>query len=163
MTFYKQGNKGFSLIEVLIACTILSLSVLSLISASTKGLQVSRQALRQTQVAYLLEEGGEAVKSIRNDAWSNISGLTNGTTYYISFNTGTNKWTTSTTPNTIDSIFTRTVVISAVNRDSNDDIVTSGGTLDSLTKKVTVTVTYTLPDNISSSKTLSFYISDIFS
>lgn len=164
MKFILHKKKGFSLIEVLVACTILSVSILSLISASTKGVQVSRQALRQTQAVYLLEEGGEAVKSMRNDAWNNISSLTIGTTYYLSFNSGTGKWTTTTTANSIDSIFTRTVVLSTVNRDiTNDDIVSSGGTVDTLTKKVSVTVSYTLPNNTTSTKTLSFYISDIFS
>jgi prepilin-type N-terminal cleavage/methylation domain-containing protein len=162
--FFKNNNSGgFTLVEVLIACAILSLCILALMTASSKGIQTSSQALRQTQAGFILEEGAEAVKTIRDASWSNISSLTTGTTYYLSFSTSTNTWSLSTTPPpTIDSIFTRTVVLSAVNRDSNDDIASSG-TLDARTKKVTVTVSWPISDNTTSSKTLDFYISDIFS
>lgn len=133
-------------------------------SAATKGIQLSNQALRQTQASFLLEEGAEAVKSIRDASWATISGLTLGTNYYMTFNTGTNTWSLGTTPlGTIDGLFTRTVVLSGVSRDSNDDIVTSGGTYDDArTKKVTVSVSWPLSDASTSSKDLSFYISDIF-
>lgn len=161
--FFKNNNSGFTLVEVLIACAILSLCILALMTASSKGIQTSSQALRQTQAGFILEEGAEAVKTIRDASWNNISSLTTGTTYYLSFSTSTNTWSLSTTPSpTIDSIFTRIVVLSAVNRDSNDDIASSG-TLDTRTKKVTVTVSWPISDNTTSSKTLDFYISDIFS
>lgn len=160
--FFKNNNSGFTLVEVLIACAILSLCIIALMTASSKGIQTSSQALRQTQAGFILEEGAEAVKTIRDASWSNISSLTTGTTYYLSFSTSTNTWSLSTTPPpTIDSIFTRNVVLSAVNRDSNDDIASSG-TLDARTKKVTVTVSWPISDNTTSSKTLDFYISDIF-
>lgn len=160
--FSKKNNSGFTLVEVLIACAILSLCILALMTASSKGIQTSSQALRQTQAGFILEEGAEAVKTIRDASWSNISSLTTGTTYYLSFSTSTNAWSLSTTvAPTIDSIFTRTIVLSAVNRDSNDDIASSG-TLDTRTKKVTVTVSWPISDNTTSNRTLDFYISDIF-
>lgn len=156
-----SNKKGFTLVEVLVGATIISLTTFSLVSAGAKGVELSLRAMRQTQASYLLEEGAEAVKSIRDSAWSNISGLTVGTTYYLSYNTSTNVWSLSTTPSTIDSIFTRTIVVSAVNRDSNDDI-SSSGTTDAYTKKVDVTVSWTSASG-TVSKTLSLYISDIFS
>lgn len=159
----KNYKGGFSLIEVLIACVIISTSTFALMSASAKGNQLSVKAVRQTQASFLLEEGAEAVKSIRDADWANISGLTVGTTYYLSFNTGTNVWSLGTTPTSpVDSIFTRTVVFSAVNRDANDDIVSSGGTLDARTKMVTVSVSWTTSGGEASSKDLVFYLSDIF-
>ena len=162
-TLKKSNKKGFSLIEVVIAASIISIALFSMMSASTKGIQLSNRALRQTQANLLLEEGAESVKAIRDAAWTNISGLTAGTNYYLTYNTGTNTWSLGTTPTSaIDSIFTRTIVISAVNRDASDDITLSGGTLDARTKKVTVTVSWALSDGTTSSKVLSFYISDIF-
>lgn len=102
------------------------------------------------------------MKSIRDASWTNISGLTLDTNYYLTFNTGTNTWSLGTTPTaTIDSIFTRAVVVSAVNRDANDDIAVSG-TVDTRTKKVTVTTSWALADATTSSKALAFYMSDIF-
>ncbi len=159
----KSNNykNGFALVELIVASAIISVTTFALISAGQKGIVLSERALHQTQASYLLEEGAEAVKSIRDAAWSNISGLTVGTTYYLSYNTSTNVWSLSATPNTIDSLFTRTVVLSAVTRDSNDDIASSG-TPDSYTKKVTVTVSWPSSEG-TVSKTLLLYITDIFS
>ena len=61
----------------------------------------------------------------------------------------------------IDGIFRRTVIFYPVSRDVNDDIVSSGGTIDARTKKVVVTTTWTT-GGVSNSKSLSFYIADIF-
>ncbi len=162
MKFFLKNKKGFSVIEIIIACAIISTSIFALVSSASKGVQLSNQALKQTQATTLLEEGAEAVKSIRDNLWTDISSLTVGTTYYLSFDTTTNKWSLSTTASTIDSIFTRTIVVTAVNRDSNDDITTSGGTLDARTKKVNINVSWNNSSNTMTSKDLSFYMSDIF-
>lgn len=165
----RQKNNGFSIIEVIIACAIISITVSSLMSATGKSIQVSNQALKQAQATLLIEEGVEAVKSIRDNNWTDISGLTLDTNYYLFFNATTNSWslsTSSTAPNgsiptyPIDSVFTREVSVSAVSRDSSQNIASSG-TLDTGTKKVTVTVSWNKPGGIVS-KSLSFYISDIF-
>ncbi len=163
MNFKKSKNSsGFALVELLIACAIISLVTFTIVSAGGKGVELSNQALSQTQASFLLEEGGEAVKIIRDNAWSNISALTLNTNYYLSYNTGTDVWSLSTTPSVIDNTFTRTIVVSAVNRDSNDDIVASGGTTDPNIKKVVVSVSW---PGVSGtiSKSLTFYVADIFS
>jgi len=153
---------GFTLVEVIVACAIISVSTFALMSASANGIQLSSKALKQTQASLLLEEGAEAVKTIRDENWTTISSLTLDIDYYLTFNTGTNTWSLGTTPtSTIDSVFTRKVNFSAVNRDANDDIVTSGGTLDARTKKVTITVSWPATST-TYTKTLDFYLSDIF-
>lgn len=156
---YFKHNKGFSLIEVLIASSVLSILSMVIMSATSKGINLSNQALNQVQAAYLLEEGSESVKIIRDNAWVNISGLNDNTNYYLDFNTNSNTWSLSTTPSTIDSFFTRTVVFSQVYRDGSDDIA-SAGTLDTGTKKVTLSVSWGAGG--SNVKSLSFYISNIF-
>ncbi len=159
--FYKNSNKGFSLVEVVVASAIISIITFSIVSAASKGLALSQRALHQTQASYILEEGAEAVKTIRDASWTNISALTIGTTYYLAYNNTTNTWSLSTSANTIDSFFTRKVQLSEVNRDANDDIA-STGTVDTRTKKVDVNVSW-LSSGTTVSKTLSFYITDIFS
>ena len=67
----------------------------------------------------------------------------------------------STTPNTVD-IFTRTINITNVKRDNNTKDISTIGTEDSGTKLVTITVSW-VEGGITISKTLSFYILDIFS
>lgn len=149
---------GFTIIEILVATSIITISMFALMQTASKSIVLSDQALRKSQSSLLLEEGAEAVKSIRSNNWDTISELTPGTTYYLSFITSpANSWVLNTTASTIDSIFTRTVIINTVNRDANDNIVDSGGTLDVGIKKITVNVAW----GSANTKSLSFYIANI--
>jgi type II secretory pathway pseudopilin PulG len=152
------GARGFFLIEVIVATAIIATVLILLVGAIQDSVEVSKRALERTQAAYLLEEGVEAVKSVRDTAWSTIAGLTSGTTYYLSW-TGS-AWALTTTPSTID-VFTRTIVCATVYRDANDDIATSG-TADTGTRSCTVTVAWSAPSG-TQSQNLTFYISDISS
>ncbi len=153
-------KKAFSIIEVIVAAAIVLLVGTVFVGVLSQTISLSGRSMHVIQASSLLEEGAEAVKTIRDNDWTTISNLTVGTTYYLSYSSVTNLWSLTTTPSTIG-IFTRTVVISAVNRDSNDDIVSSGGTLDVKTKKVTITTSFNSQSG-TISKTLVFYISDIF-
>jgi len=158
---FKIDNRGgFLLVEVLVVSSILVVSIIAVLAVAQKSITVSRQALATTSANFLLEEGAEAVRIYRDNGWSNITSLSAGAEYYPTFSGGT--WILSTTPNTVEA-FTRKVVITNVNRDnSTSDIVTSLGTNDLGTKLVTVTVSWN-NGGILISKTLSFYILDIFS
>lgn len=160
MIKFKNKNIGVTLVEVIIACSIISICVFALLGGVSKGTQISLASLRFSQANFLIEEGVESVKIIRDNAWTNISSLTVGTTYYLSFDTNTNTWSLSTTSNTIDSIFTRTIVFSNAYRNGTDDLASSG-TLDPNTKKVTVSVSWGTPSG-TKSKSLDFYIANIF-
>jgi Tfp pilus assembly protein PilV len=159
---HNKKSKGFALIEVMIACALVATVTITLLSFAEKGLGLSSRSLRQVQATLLAEEGAEAVKTIRDANWTNISSITLNTNYYLSYNNSTDVWSLSTTANSIDNIFTRTIVFSSVNRDSNNDIVTTGGTTDAGTIKVTVTTSW-LSTEGANSKVLTLYITDIFS
>lgn len=145
------------MVEVLIAISIIVVSVLAAMSVTQKSISVSRQALHTSEASFLLEEGAEVVRIVRDNSWANISSLTNATDYYPVFS---GSWTLSSTPSTVG-IFTRTVNVASVNRDASDDIASSG-TDDPSTKLITITVSWNEGENVVS-KTLSFYIMDIFS
>lgn len=162
-------NKGFTMVEIIIGSAIISVAILALMLSAQKSIQLSDRALKQAQASTLLEEGAEAVKSIRDNNWDDISSLAIGTNYYLYFNTTTNSWSLSTDDHTplssiptypIDGTFNRIVTVSSVNRDSNDDIATTG-TLDQGTKKITVTVSWKGSQKIVS-EDLDFYITDLF-
>ena len=164
-----KKNLGFTLIEILIACSIISVSMFALMGTAQKGLVLSNQALKKTQASLLLEEGAEAVKSIRNNNWTTISDLSLNTPYNLFFNMNTKLWVLDTNTNLsgyipnypIDGVFNRTIIITSVGRDMNDNILESGGTIDPRTKKVVITVTWP-SSGTSNNKSLSFYITDIF-
>jgi Tfp pilus assembly protein PilV len=143
----KNKNKGFMAVEVLVAVSILTIFILVAMAVAQKSVYVSRQALHATQAAFLLEGGAENARIARDNAWSNVLSLSTSEQF---------------------DIFTRTVVSSDVCRNtSNDDIspaVPCGEATynDARTKLITVTVSW--PEGgITITKTLRFYLTDIFS
>ncbi len=152
-----KSQKGFFLIEAVIASSVIAAVLIYLLSSIQNSVEVSQRSLERTQAAYLLEETTEAIKSLRDDAWATINALTPGTTYYLSWN-GTD-WVTTTTVQTVGN-FTRSFTISPVLRDGSSDIVASGGTDDAGTKKIIATVTWLAPSG-TKTESLSFYISNI--
>ena len=147
------------MVEILVAVSIITVSILAAMTVAQKSVYVARESLHITQTAFLLEEGAEAVRIIRDNGWSNISSLTAGTNYYLVFSSNT--WVLSTVPSTVG-IFTRTVSISNVNRDNVTKDISVIGSDDPGTKLVTVTVSF--PEGgIIINKTLKFYIINIFS
>ena len=148
------------MVEVLVAVSIMTASILATMAVAQKSIYVSREAFHETQAGFLLEEGAEAVRIIRDNNWTNISGLTANTNYYLAFSGGT--WSSSSTASTIDNIFTRTVSVASVNRDNTTKDISSTGTNDPGTKLVTVTVSW-VEGGTTISKTLQFYITNLFS
>jgi len=166
LSIYLRYNKntkqklvsGFMTVEVIVATAIIVISVLAAMTVTQKSISVSRQALHTSQASFLLEEGAEVVRILRDNAWSNVSSLNVGTNYYPTFSSS---WTLSTTPSTVG-IFTRTVVVTNVNRDATTSDIAVSGTNDPGTKLITVTVSWS-ESGQTISKTLSFFIMDIFS
>jgi len=157
--FKNKISGGFMMVEMVVAISIIVVSILAAMSVAQKTIYASHQALHVSEASYLLEEGAEATRILRDNSWNNISGLTVGTNYYLVFSGGT--WTLSSTPSTVG-IFTRKVNIANVNRDATTADISSSGVNDVGTKLVTVTVTWN-EGGVGLSKTLSFYLMNIFS
>src|SRR4051812_1131853 len=111
----KRYTAGFMMIEVIIVASIIGIAVISVMTVAQKSIYISRQSLHSLQASSLLEEGAEATRIARDTAWTNISSLTNATSYYPTFSGGT--WTLSTTPSQVG-IFTRSVSIASVMRNA---------------------------------------------
>ncbi|OHA84333.1 MAG: hypothetical protein A2937_01175 [Candidatus Yonathbacteria bacterium RIFCSPLOWO2_01_FULL_47_33b] len=157
---YPTKHRGFGILEMVIASAILSVSLLGISSFYQDALRVSRTTTSFVQANYLLEEGVEAVKLMRDKSWSgSIAGLTPGASYRLAYTSGS--WATTTTMTLIDGVFDRTFVLENVNRDGNDDITTSGGTLDAGTKKLTVSVAWGGQSG-TTTKSITTYIANIF-
>lgn len=155
-------KKGISLVEILIAVFIFSIVLGSLIVASNMYLSSAGDSLKSAKAAYFAEEGIEAMKTIRDANWTNISNLSTSTAYYLSFNTSSSTnyfWTATTTATSTDG-FTRKITVSNISRDSTGHIVSSGGTIDTSTKLITVSVSW-LAKAGAITKSLSTYITNI--
>lgn len=155
-----KKNKGFLAVEILVAISIIAVSVLAAMTVAQKSISLSRQSFHISQASFLLEEGAEAVRVLRDTNWTNVSNLNTTTDYYPLFDGNT--WTLSVSASKVG-IFTRKINMQNVNRNaSNGNIISSGGTLDPDTKLFIVTVSW--PEGGKTIiKTLSFYLANIFS
>ncbi|MDO8510319.1 MAG: hypothetical protein Q7S15_01705 [bacterium] len=152
-------KRGFGLVEVLIGASILGASLVGMVAAYNRYLRASFVNTDSIKAAFLLEEGLEAVRSLRDDGWDMmVAPLAVGTNYFLAFENG--KWKATTINIFLDSKFERRFVFADVYRDGNDDIVSSG-TLDTGTRKVTVTVSWATTYG-TSTKTIASYITDMF-
>lgn len=156
----KKTMAGFSLVEAIVGISIFSVFIFSSMLAMQLSQKTASESVRNIQTSFLLEEGVDAVKILRDSSWgSNIANLAVGTNYYLNYN-GT-IWVSSSANVYIDGIFERKFVLSNVYRDANDDI-SSSGTLDAGTKKATISVSW-LGRTGTTTKNASFYITNLFS
>lgn len=154
-----QLSKGFSLIEVVIGSAIISVSLVAIIGVFSSLVSLSSKNTSRVQSSMLLEEGVEAVRTMRDFGWtSNIGSLTQNTPYYLYWNGS--RWTATTTASTIDNYFSRTITLSPAYRDGNYDL-TQSGTVDSSARLIRVDVTWN-EKGATSTKTLSSYVFNTF-
>lgn len=155
-------TKGFTLVEIVLGIGLLTMFFIANSVYYQQVLKVSDQTTKHIQSGFLLEEGVEAVRLLRDQSWSGrIAPLTNGTTYYLYWN-GT-AWTATTTVQRVENIFTRSFIVAAVNRNLNDTITTSGGVLDTGTKKVAVSVSWAQKGRtVTSTTSIETYITNLF-
>jgi len=162
-------KKGIELVEVLIAAFIFTVVLATLITASNLYLSGADANLKSVKAAYLAEEGIEAVKTIRDVGWSNITSLasTTATTsqnYYLLFNTTTSLWQATTTASygSVDSLFVRSFNLSNVVRETSDSYhnISSSGTADPNTELLKVSVSWQNQGS-TTTKSISTYITKI--
>lgn len=149
LTKYKNVKKysgGVGLIEIIVGTTIVSLSMVGLITAFNLFFRAGLANTEKIQAVYILEEGVEAFRYIRDDGWSaNIATLSKDVPYYLEL--GPSSWEATTTALLIDNVFDRTVTVYDVyRRDSDSDIVASTSpdakTLDPDTVKISASVVW---------------------
>lgn len=145
-----QGDtRGAGLIEVVVGTAIIAVSIVGILAALNLFVRAGLGTTADVQATFIAEEGLEVMRGLRDGAWSNIDSLASGTAYHLARVGGA--WEATTTAQTVDEKFTRTVTIDDVyRRDSDDDIVpatsTDPNTLDPDTKKVTVSVSWGVVD-----------------
>ncbi len=107
----KQKIYGFSIVEVLLAVSILALIITTLFGGIIYGQQTTQVAGSTARASIIANEGLEAVRNIRDHAFSN---LVDGT-YGLAITSNT--WGFSGSSDTTDT-FTRSITISTIDADS---------------------------------------------
>ncbi len=156
-------NRGFGLIEVILGVSVLAVSFFALLSIGRNVTRLSGDVTRSTQADFLLEEGLEAVRGMRDNSWAQNIGKFTSTTY-LSFSTSTARWSTTTAPEIVGGLFYRSITMSNIYRDTSTDDITSGdcgGVLDYNAKKITVTVSWKA-STATTTRSFSTYLTNFF-
>ena len=123
------------MVEIIVVTAVIIVAFTAILQLFTLQAQIERVKREELAAYALLSEALEAVRAVRDDNWSNLSSLIIGADYYPVISSA--EWTLAPTdPGPIDG-YSQWVVLGSVARDSNDDIVLSGGTLDVDTLRVT--------------------------
>lgn len=141
-----QSQKGIGLIEILVGLSIITIAFLSFLVLAQYSLRAQEYSKSKLEAISLASEVIEATQSVRDENWNNIVSLSLETQYYPVISD--NKWTLTTiNPGPISEIYNRWVILEKVYRDANDDI-SSSGTEDIQTRKVTTFVEWDDHGNI---------------
>lgn len=153
-------HKGISLVEVIMASAIISLSMIYISNVYGNFLTLSLENTDKVQAVFLLDEGVEVIKTMRSYGWSTVASSTAATDYYFVWQDA--RWQSTTTPAVIDNKFIRKFTVSNVYRDPTTlNIVTSGGVLNNDSKLVNLDVSWNYK-GATSTKETSFYIFNIY-
>lgn len=120
------------------AITIITVMVVVIGYSVMTYVDARSELLNNTKAVYLAEEGFEILRTLRTDDWNTINALTVGDTYF--FDIDSSSLAISSTPEVIDGIYYRSFKLTPVYRDGDDDITSSGGSIDPETLGVTVSV-----------------------
>jgi type II secretory pathway pseudopilin PulG len=154
--------RGIALIEIIVGVAVVAASFLMLGNIAQLTVRLVDVGTERLQATFLLSEGIEAVRTMRDRGWTeNIMPLSATTIYYLQFDAVKNEWATTTSAQILDGVFTRSFVLGEVERNAEDDIVSSGGTADSGTRRIDMKVEW---DNRGRAyeESISTYITDLF-
>lgn len=134
-----KNQKGGTVLELIIAVGIFTIVVSNVVVLYLGSLGGNMRDSQRLQADLFLQQGFEAVRSIRDYDFAGLVNGTHGLTHTNGY------WEFSGVSDTSGK-FTRVITVANVERDSSCAIVPSG-TVDPSSKKITETVTWTKPDN----------------
>lgn len=164
MTLFNKKSSGISLVEIVIASAIISLTISILLFIYVTVSRYSNNNIYVLKASQLGEETIEVLKFLRDSGWNKyISPLTIGTTYHPYWDTSytPNRWTATTSNILLENKYQISFVLSNVYRDNNHNVVATGGSLDSGSRKVNVTVLWR-EGGATSTKSFETYLFNIF-
>jgi len=158
----KNFHRGLTLVEVLVAASIILVFTVSLVGVYNLYLRIVFANSYTVKAAFLAEEGLEVMRFFRDVSWeNNILTLSKDTDYGLTFDNLSNVWMATTSIIFIDDQFERRITVSDVYRDASSQIVTSGGSIDPDTIKITSVVSWKR-GSATTTKSISTYLTNIY-
>ena len=153
-----KKNLGFGIVEVIVAMSIFIIIAVTAVTTIIGSFSTNRLGDEETKATLIAQEGLEAARSIKNQGWANpFLGTLCTSGCGVSISGGVWSWLGSS--NTSGN-FTRIITVANVQRNGGSDIVTSGGTDDPDTKKVTSTVTWNFTPARNNTVSLATYLTN---
>lgn len=131
MSISRSLQSGVSIVEVILGVAIITGMVGAIGLTVNTYVDTREDLLLDTKALYLTEDGLELMRAARDTDWNTIDALPLDTPLAFDLSGGTIAITT--TPEVIDSTFTRTFEVHALYRNASDDVVdssASGATVD---------------------------------
>ena len=148
-------SSGFSVIEVILAAALFMIIATGSITVILQGTDSNRLGEEQAVANQYAAEGMEAVRSIKNQNFANLVNSAGTGIAQVG-----NVWTFSGGSNILSSKYTRVIKVENVYRDISGNIVSSGGTLDTKTKKITSTVVWNFGPTRANSVVFTSYLTN---
>lgn len=153
----KTKYKGFSLVEILVAVGVFAIVTVSIaglfttlsVNSTNDSEMISAQLEMRKMVSLVVKHKGEA--------WYEIMDNSDGNQKYISIVEG---GTAISDGVLVENGYTEYFTINNVLRDTSGNIVDSGGSIDPLTKKITLNISWVSPQLGAQSLTRTLYIND---
>jgi type II secretory pathway pseudopilin PulG len=153
----KTYQKGLGMVEIIVVVAVILVGFTTILQLFR--LQVQTERIKRDELAAyaLLSESLEAVRSIRDSNWGNLSALTMGADYYPVVSGGA--WSlTLANPGPVNG-YSQWVSLSSVQRDINGNIIPSGGSTDADTLRVRAYVEWQSSGN-TKTKSLTTYLTN---
>jgi type II secretory pathway pseudopilin PulG len=132
--------RGQTIVELLLVIGLSAIILPALLTGLVASRSGKAQQSQRLEAVALLKETEEAVRNVREKDWNTFA--VNGTYYPTILGSS---WVLTPCPCPAINGFTRSVVISDVERNASGVIVASGGTVDPSSKKLVITVSWGTP------------------
>lgn len=109
MKSLKTNTKGFSLIEIMLAVSMISVFVIIFITAIIDSQEVNLLTSKRNTATRIAEEGIEAVRNMRDESFNNLVDGTYGLALI------SNKWSLVSSSDITNNEYTRSIKITPVN------------------------------------------------
>lgn len=130
--------KGFSIIEIIIACAIFLGTVAAFVTANDLLREIATKTATKTEAALLMEEGAEALLLLRDQGWdAHIESLNLETPYYLYWDG--DSYELSLDPVLVSGGYWRRVTLFEVRRDGSGAFA-EAGTVDIDTRRAEIEI-----------------------
>lgn len=147
MNFLSLKKRGISIVEIIIAAGVMGVSIVGITGAIQVYLKIVYQNTREAQAVLYLDETAEILQYLRDVSYSTHFEDFDEEQEYTVFWNGTG-YEMSTSTVTLPYDMNRSVQLLSVARDSSDQIVETGGTIDTQTTKAIVTIAWPYADGV---------------